>query len=372
MHNVLIVGAGKIGSILARVLARQGHYHVYLIDRDDNIIARLQSLPHLKHLTVTHLDIDDSQKFRSYISEHDIKAMISCLPHYNTVIAARFAKECRLHYFDLTEDEEATETIIHLAQGADSAFISQCGVAPGFINIIANGMMQTFDSLENVKLRAGALPACTSHPLKYAITWSLDGVINEYANRCQSIINGEVSSLMPFHDYETLDLDGTRYEAFNTSGGIGRLIELYNHKVKNLDYKTIRYLGHCEKMRFLMDDLKLKDDRVTLKKILEAILPRTYQDVVILYVSVTGIKKGKLREEYYYKKIIPQKINEIDCTAIQVATIAGLGSVVDKVLSDSHKHPEKYRGFIHQTSFSKDELLAGQFGQYFSDSNIII
>ena len=107
---------------------------------------------------------------------------------------------------------------------------------------------------------------------------------------------------------EEIEIDGTLYEAFNTSGGLGSLAETYGARSQVMDYKTMRYPGHCEQMRLLMNDLKLNHDRGTLKRILENAVPQTLQDVVVIYVAVTGKQDGDLREENYVKQGLPKMI----------------------------------------------------------------
>ena len=107
---------------------------------------------------------------------------------------------------------------------------------------------------------------------------------------------------------ESIQIDGCEYEAFNTSGGLGSLGELYAGKVQYMNYKTMRYPGHCQKMRLFMNELRLNEDRATLKRILENAIPKTYQDIVIVYVTVEGIKQGELTEKSYVKKIYPEII----------------------------------------------------------------
>ena len=114
-----------------------------------------------------------------------------------------------------------------------------------------------------------------------------------------------------------------------------------------MDYKTMRYPGHCEQMRLLMNDLKLNHDRGTLKRILENAVPQTLQDVVVIYVAVTGTQDGELREENYVNKVYPQMIAGRLWSAIQVTTASGICAVVDLVLNGGGKH----RGFVRQEDF---------------------
>lgn len=362
MHKVLIAGAGKIGALIACLLVDSGEYEVHMADMhfDGSDVQRLiKNLPDIRTVAI---DVREHEKLGKYIKDHGLHAVISSLPYYCNKDVATVARETDIHYFDLTEDVEVTRAVKEIATGAKTAFVPQCGLAPGFISITANSLMQRFDEVEEAKLRVGALPQNTSNALHYALTWSTEGVINEYANACHGIKEGKDAILHPLEDLEAIKLDGLTYEAFNTSGGLGSLAELYQGKVGTLNYKTMRYPGHCEKMRVLMNDLKLRDDRDTLKRILERSIPKTYQDLVIVYVSVTGKKKGVYVEENYLKKVYPTRLLGIEWSAIQVTTASGICSVVDMVLTDANA----YRGLVLQETFSLDVFLKNRFGHYYA------
>ena len=207
--------------------------------------------------------------------KHPVDAVISSLPYYCNVAVAEAARRAGIHYFDLTEDVEVTRAVRRIAEGAAQAFVPQCGLAPGFISIAANELIGHFDELRTVKLRVGALPQHPNNVLKYSLTWSTEGLINEYGNPCEAIVDGRRIEVAPLEGLEEIEIDGTLYEAFNTSGGLGSLGETYGARTQNMDYKTMRYPGHCEQMRLLMNDLKLNHDRGTLKRILENAVPQT-------------------------------------------------------------------------------------------------
>jgi saccharopine dehydrogenase-like NADP-dependent oxidoreductase len=118
-------------------------------------------------------------------------------------------------------------------------------------------------------------------------------------------------------------------------------------------------------MRLLMNDLKLNHDRATLKRVLENAVPQTLQDVVIVYVAVSGQQSGELREESYVSKIYPQVIAVRLWSAIQVTTAAGIAAVVDLVFAD----PERYRGFVRQEDFALTDVLDNRFGRHYADSS---
>ena len=360
MHKVLVIGAGKIGSLISFLLASSNEYFVYLADiQEANPFEK--RFANLKNVKYVQLDANDADGFAKFIKEYPVEAVISSLPYYCNIPIAEAAAAHDLHYFDLTEDVKTTDAVLEIARDAKAAFVPQCGLAPGFISIVANHLMQNFPRLDTVKMRVGALPINISNTLQYSLTWSTDGVINEYGNLCQGVEDGKHVDLLPLEGLEEIKIDGLTYEAFNTSGGIGSLAQTYFGRVKHISYKTIRYPGHCEKIKFLMNDLKLNSDRDTLKRILEHAIPKTFQDVVLVYVSVTGDQDGLFIEENYVKKFYPMTIDGHRWSAIQLTTASGICSVVDIVLS----HPEKYHGFVKQEQFSLNDLTSSRFGKYY-------
>lgn len=362
MYSVMITGAGKIGSLIACLLADSEEYQVHLADLEfsgTDVTRLLQTIPDIKTVV---LDVNDKESVRSYLVKNQIMAVISCLPYYLNVQVAEAAKDAQAHYFDLTEDTTVAQSIKAIASDATTAFVPQCGLAPGFVNIVANSIIKEFEHCLSAKLRVGGLPQHVNNGLQYSLTWSTDGLINQYGNLCYAIESGRLVILKPLEGREAIQIDGCEYEAFNTSGGLGSLAELYKEKIQTLNYKTIRYPGHCEKMRLLMVELKLNEDRGTLKKILERAIPKTYQDIVIIYVTVVGIKQGELSEKSYVKKVYPQIISGLEWSAIQVSTAAGLCAVVDLVL----ERADELHGFVLQENFSLVDVSANRFGRFFT------
>ncbi|MCW5589923.1 MAG: saccharopine dehydrogenase NADP-binding domain-containing protein [Legionellales bacterium] len=362
MRKILIAGAGKIGTLIACLLTETNDYEVVLADLhfQGADISRLKAIR--QHLSTVEIDVRDHEKMTALIKKHQFTAIISCLPYFCNIDVAKLACEQGLHYFDLTEDVSVTQAVKELSKHATTAFVPQCGLAPGFISIVANHLMSHFQQVDSVKMRVGALPINASNALQYSLTWSTDGLINEYGNPCHAIEQGENVTLPPLGSLEAIILDGVEYEAFNTSGGLGSLAELHAGKVRSMNYKTIRYPGHCKKMRLLMNDLRLNDDRDTLKRILENAVPKTYQDVVIVYSSVTGKQHGHLIEENYVNKVYPVTLAGLTWSAIQITTAAGITAVVDMVLNQ----PQQYRGLVYQEQFNLDEFLANRFGAYYA------
>lgn len=358
---VLVAGSGKIGSLIACLLRESGNYTVHIGDISfDNVdVSRL--LKHFPDIQKTILDFSNERVVGEYVQTQDIEAVVSSLPYFLNTKVADMAAKHRIHYFDLTEDTRVTEHVKALAKDAPNAFVPQCGLAPGFINLAANSMMKKFDRLDSAKLRVGALPQNSNNALHYALTWSTDGVINEYGNPCHAIERGQNVLVPALEDLEKIRLDGLSYEAFHTSGGVGHLADMYQGKINTLNYKTVRYPGHCEKMRFLMNDLKLNEDRATLKRILENAVPKTYQDLVLIYISVTGWKQKDYIEENYVKKVYPKEIAGILWSAIQITTASAICTVMDIILSQS----KQYSGLVLQEIIALENFLANPFSTPF-------
>ncbi|MSQ92380.1 MAG: saccharopine dehydrogenase family protein [Gammaproteobacteria bacterium] len=365
MHRVLVLGAGKIVALVSGLLAEAGDYQVQLADVSGEAAASVARAHDLRTLSAVALDGRDPAALSRELEAHPVDAVISSLPFYCNVTVAQAARDHGLHYFDLTEDVEVTRAVRAIAEGAQTAFVPQCGLAPGFISIAGNELISHFDELRSVKLRVGALPQHPNNVLKYSLTWSTEGLINEYGNPCHAVADRRLVEAAALEGLEEIEIDGTLYEAFNTSGGLGSLGETFGERCEQMNYKTIRYPGHCEQVRLLMNDLKLNQDRSTLKRILENAVPQTLQDVVIVYVAVTGRQNGELREENYVNKIYPQQISGRLWSAIQVTTAAGITAVVDQGLAK----PGAYRGFVRQEQFRLPAVLANRFGAWFQDGS---
>jgi saccharopine dehydrogenase-like NADP-dependent oxidoreductase len=357
MRKVAVVGAGKIGSTVVDLLVGSGAYEVVLIDQSAQALAAYDG----KHRVATAaMAIDDPAK----LAERMVGcfAVVNCAPYHLTTTVARAAKAAEAHYLDLTEDVASSRVVRELAADAKTAFIPQCGLAPGFITIAAWDLAKHFDELHDVRLRVGALPRYPSNALNYNLTWSTDGVINEYCEPCEAIVNGTLRETPPLEECEEFALDGVTYEAFNTSGGLGTLCLTLDGKVRNLNYKTIRYPGHAAIMKALLNDLNLRNRRPILKDILENAVPATLQDVVIVFVTVSGMKDGRLMQETYVNKVYAEEIGGEVKSAIQITTAGAICAVLD-MLADG-KLPQT--GFIRQEDIPLADFLANRFGAYYA------
>jgi saccharopine dehydrogenase-like NADP-dependent oxidoreductase len=359
--KLILLGAGKIGDAILNLLSHTGDYELTVADRDPQRMEYVKNAG-FPNVRCVQADLSDASTVAELISGHDVT--LSACPYFLTPVIATAARKAKSHYFDLTEDVESTRIVKQLAQGAETAFVPQCGLAPGFISIVANDVASRFESLRDVNMRVGALPTYPSNALKYNLTWSTDGLINEYCNPCEAIVDGKLRETAPLEEVEHFSLDGIDYEAFNTSGGLGTLCESLEGKVQNLNYKTVRYPGHRDIIKMLVRDLQLGqlDRRPILKEVMEAAIPITKQDVVLVFVSVCGMRDGRLEQETFAKKIYSQEINGQLMSAIQLTTASGICTMVDLLVQG--KLPN--RGLVRQEQTRLGDFLENRFGRYYA------
>ncbi|WP_337796974.1 saccharopine dehydrogenase family protein [Agrobacterium vitis] len=356
MKNISIIGAGKIGGAIAHLLAETGDYRVTVADRNAEQLAKLAAHPSVATALV---DIADKAALDAHL--HGQFAVLSAAPFHLTGAIAESAARSGCHYLDLTEDVATTKKVEALAEGAHTAFIPQCGLAPGFISIVAHDLAQRFETLDSVRMRVGALPQYPSNALNYNLTWSTDGLINEYIEPCEAIVEGRMISVPAMEEREEFSLDGVTYEAFNTSGGLGTLAKTLEGRVRTMNYRTIRYPGHQAIIKALLNDFNLKNRRDVLKDLFENALPATMQDVVVIFVTVCGWREGRYMQETYANKVYAGTVAGKKMSAIQITTAAGICAVLDLLAEGAL--PQS--GFVRQEEISLDAFLANRFGQLY-------
>jgi saccharopine dehydrogenase-like NADP-dependent oxidoreductase len=358
MKDLVILGGGKIGRMVCHLMASCGDYAVRVGDVAAPAVEHLgKRYPQVKAQVV---DFGSAASLDALM--HGAFAVISCAPfHCNPLIAER-AKHGGLHYFDLTEDVGVTHQVRALSSGAKTVFAPQCGLAPGFITIVANHLMKSMTEVTDLRLRVGALPRYPSNRLKYNLTWSTEGLINEYCNPCEAVQDGKLVTVPSMEQLEHLTIDGVEYEAFNTSGGLGTLAITLKDRVNNVNYKTIRFPGHCSLMKFLLHDLQMVENQGMLREIFDRCLPGTFQDQIVIFVSATGQYRGKLTERTYAKTILHLTIDGENWSGIQITTAAGVCAIVDLVREG--KLPGS--GFLKMESVDYEVFLKNRFGKYYA------
>lgn len=360
---VLVLGTGKIGRLVCQLLAESGDYAVTAVDLQAGMAqaavrdAQGRPYPHARGVGADFTDpatlvkLGDGQRY-----------IVSCAPFHCNLTIAEAAKVVGAHYLDLTEDVATTKGVMRLAEDASVAFIPQCGLAPGFISIVAAHLAEGMEPLERVHLRVGALPLYPRNRLKYNLTWSTDGLVNEYCNPCEAVVDGRMVMVPALEGVETLTLDGETYEAFNTSGGLGTLADTWLGKVRQADYKTLRYPGHRDLIAFLLEDLRFKDDRDGLKSLLERSVPHTTEDQVLIYVSAVGYLGGSLSERTYAHKMRFRPIGGRVWGAIQVSTASGICAVLDLHAQGRIQQ----QGLVRQETIAYTDFIANRFGMAYA------
>jgi saccharopine dehydrogenase-like NADP-dependent oxidoreductase len=352
--KVAVVGAGKIGELIVALLSQR--YDVYVFDQD----LKRAKLTAGRAAHAAQVNAHNEASLVRLLKGKDL--VINSCPHFMNLPIARAAYKAGASYLDLSEDVKTGKEIQKLAKRTGGYFVPRCGVAPGFIQIIASHMMRSYEEVERASLRVGALPENPTNALKYNLTWSTDGLINEYGNPCEAIENGTYKLLQPLEGYERLVIDGVEFEAFNTSGGLGTLAHSRNGKIKNLTYKTLRYLGHRDLMQFLLFDLKLNEYRAILKQVLESAVPTTNQDMVVVLCCVEGKRNGILTQQTYTKTVRHGDLFGKHWSAIQIITASSAASVADLVLTERLPH----RGYVRQEEIDFGAFCATPFGKVFS------
>lgn len=390
MHNVLVLGGGKVGKSVAEMLLAfgRGEYRVTLADVDaanlkeaETNLSRLKTqVPHKVEFSTLRLDASDKKAVREALAKIGAGGYVICMLPFDLVLGvAAIAAELGVHYFDVTEDVETTEAVHRIARDAGRsckvALAPQCGLAPGYIAIAGYEIARQFAEIHELTLRVGALPQYPTNALHYNVTWSTAGVVNEYCEPCNVMIDGKIAKLPALEGLETFSFEGVEYEAFYTSGGVGSLIDTLMGEKKTtaesrLAYKTIRYPGHRDLMKFLLQDLRLGVehaaptsggrvfDRRLAIDLLDHAIARTLQDVVIVFVSCIGMREGR-REQINLKRAIhATKLFGRVWPAIELTTAAGVCAMVD--MHRRGKLPAT--GFIKQEECSLAEFNNSLFG----------
>ncbi len=353
LQSVAVLGLGKVGLLAARLLSDAGFDVV-----GHDVRARSVSDP----FPVKTTDVSDSEALAAALA--DRQAVLSCLPYSHNIGVADVAHRLGIHYFDLTEDVATTQHIRSLAETSAGVMAPQCGLAPGFVGIVAASQAESFDRCRSIRMRVGALPEHPTGLLGYAFNWSPEGVVNEYLNDCEVIEEGVHKWVSPMEWKETIYVAGTRLEAFTTSGGLGTMCETYLDRVENLDYKTMRYPGHMDLMNFFFHELLMRERRELAGEILTNAKPPVAEDAVYVHVSSEGWIDDQLKRLEYVRKFRPIAIGGERATAIAWTTAGSVSSVIQMVRDGMLPGS----GFIKQEEIPFDAFLATTTGLLFAEA----
>jgi saccharopine dehydrogenase-like NADP-dependent oxidoreductase len=354
MKKIIIAGAGGIGRSVALILAEWSKepYSIYVGDGIEETVKEVVSW--LKeNITNSKVVVDgfvlpfegESNEMIETFQLGDV--ILDCLPGKQAPRIARLAEKYNMHYANLTEYVYETEEIMKIANKSSQGFVLQTGLAPGFINILTNSLFSKFCKKHQVKkvdsilMVVGAITQTAKHPHYYGFTWSPIGVATEYLEETNVIRDYKKTKVAALSEREKIIIDNTEYEIDITSGGAADLPDNLEGKVKKLDYKTLRYLGHYNwvknKLKEMPNDVDLTKG---LQEIMENEIPRKENDIVVIFSSVTGKdESGVIQEEEKYFKIYPTKVGNTTLRAIQVTTASPLAQMAELLLTNSIQGP---------------------------------
>ena len=301
--KILVLGAGRMGYGAAFDLAHSsGVEAITLADVNFELAHAAADKIGSAKITPRQIDVADYRAVVELMRGH--AAVISCVAYHFNVLLAQAAIEARTNFCDLggNNDMVAQELALHAeAKAAGITIIPDCGLAPGMVSVLAAHGAERFESLDAIHIRVGGLPQNPKPPLNYQMVFAVEGLINEYIEPARMLRGGKIVTVESMTEIEELEFAPLGHlEAFQTSGGTSTLPESFLGRVRDLDYKTIRYPGHCEKFRLLrelglmscepieVDGVKITPRRV-LGEMLVRNLPADEPDYVLVRVEFCGV-----------------------------------------------------------------------------------
>ncbi|UQD57104.1 saccharopine dehydrogenase family protein [Flavobacterium sp. K5-23] len=367
--NIIIAGAGGIAEAAGLLLMEWSEVTPTLFIGDRNFLKAKKVAQWIeegttKPCSVNGFHLDDKNLTDEMKAIFDKGAIIlDCLPGSAAPRIAKFAKNHDLHYANLTEYIKETEEIMNLAKDSKKGFILQTGLAPGYIDLLANALFQEFchdfkvEKVDKLELKVGALTNHAVAPHYYGFTWSPVGVATEYLEDTVVVRDYKKTTLPSLSERATIIIDGIAYEEDLTSGGAADLPDALSGKVRTLDYKTLRHPGHYTWVQEQLNQIGNTANPIKeLQQAMEAIVPHNEDDQIVLYAAVEGKDSlGILRRREVAKKILPQKVGKHQLRAIQTTTAAPLVQAAQLLLENS------LSGAILQSHIDAKAFLNGNY-----------
>ena len=303
--KILVLGAGRMGYGAAFDLVHNspGVEAVTLadfhLDKAQDAVSKLGT----SQISAAQIDASNYAEVVELFRGHD--SAISCVNYWYNESLSKAAIETGTNFCDLGGNNYVVDEQLAMdpqAKNAGISIIPDCGLAPGMVSILVMHGAAQFDSLDEIHIRVGGLPQEPQPPLDYQLVFSVEGLINEYVELARVIRNGSISEVPSMTELESLSFDGfPPLEAFQTSGGTSTLPDTFLGKIKELDYKTIRYAGHCEKFKTMIDlglcssdpivaDFEKVTPRKVFGELLQRHLPADGPDYVLVRLEFVGQK----------------------------------------------------------------------------------
>jgi len=315
--KILILGAGMMGRAIAFDLDKYSNFtNIEIVDKDTKAIQTTKKILKNKNIKYIKINLKNTQSVKELFKKHDI--VISAAPYKYNYLLAKLAIKTKKHFLDLGGNNDIVKKELSLFKKAEKnnvTIIPDCGLAPGLTSIITREIVENMDNIKYVKIRVGGLPLNPKPPLNYQIVFSPNGLINEYTENSIVLDHGKIIQKKSMTELETIIFPKpfNKMEAFLTSGGCSTLPYTYKNKIEYLDYKTIRYPGHCEKFKTLLalgladkNKIKIGKQKIIPREVLSNLLlknlPKNEEDVVLLKVTSEGIK-NKITKKIKYTMI---------------------------------------------------------------------
>ncbi len=366
-RKIIVCGSGGIGRAVGLILADNKDLNIELF-MGDLYMESAQSACDWIHEGLQREGVATSfQMPKEGASDEMIEifkngeVVLDCLPGSEAPRIARLCRDHALHYANLTEYVQETNDVMEIAKGADTGFVLQTGLAPGFINVLANHLFQQFcednsvEKVDKITMKVGALTRHAVAPHFYGFTWSPIGVATEYVKDAIAVRDYKITNIRALSEKETIIIDNITYEDNLTSGGAADLPEALAGKVKDLDYKTLRYPGHYDWVANILEAIPEWDNKIEVleNKMLRDI-PSVEDDVVIVYSCVTGKdKNGVLKSIEKSYTVNPMKVGTQTLRAIQSTTAAPLAECARILLTG------RWKGVVLQSQLNTTEFLNG-------------
>lgn len=368
--KIFIAGAGGIGQAAALILSEYKNIlesTIYLGDISDSALQAsknfvIEGCSHPAKVATVLMPMSGSNdELDNTLQACDV--LLDCLPGSQAPRMAQLALKHHCHYANLTEYVKETNQIIELSKGANTAFVLQTGLAPGFINVLACQLYNRFkidygnDKLESMTMKVGAVTPHATAPHYYAFTWSPIGVATEYLKDAVVVENYKTVNIPALSGRETLYINGKEYEDNYTSGGAADLPNAYEGLIKDLNYKTLRLPGHYQWVEQILKEIPQGEDRIkVLEKTMLDQIPSVENDLVIVYASVKGKdKNGKLRKIEKAYEVAPSKVGNKYLRAIQSTTAAPLCEMARMMIE------EDWKGTVLQSQIDPESFMNGPY-----------
>jgi len=353
--EIIILGAGMMGKALAFDLNKFSDFETIAIaERNNEKLQDISKTVNSEKIELRYIDINNTKSLTGLFNNYDIA--ISAVPYKYNFMLAKIAIETNTHFLDLGGNNDIVEKERGLFESAKEngvTIIHDCGLAPGLSSIIVRDIVEQLEKIDYVKIRVGGLPVDPKPPFNYQIVFSPNGLINEYVEDAIVLKDHEIVKKKSMTEIEMISFPAPfgELEAFITSGGCSTLPYTYQDKISSLNYKTVRYPGHCERFKTLLDiglgsekpiliDDKQIVPREVLINLLNHNLPANEKDVVLLKVLSKGIRNGKSVELAY--TMVDNYDKENDITSMMRTTSYTTSIIAQLVEKDIISEPGVY------------------------------